>query len=227
MQAAIRATANLEVVEGGVEDLIVEHGRVCGVVTGGRPPPQRRRRGADHRHLPQRPHPPRRAADPCRPLRRSPRSQALRTAVWVGAATRSPQDRHPGPPVDGFASTGTAWSSSRRDDPPVPFSFLTDGSPRRRSPAPSPARPRRRTPSSAPISPARPCIPGRSPRPARATARRSRTRSCASPTAKRTRFSSSRRASTTTPSIRTASRPLCRPRCRRPSSAPCRGWKRR
>ena len=30
MQAAIRATANLEVIEGGVEDLIVENGRVCG-----------------------------------------------------------------------------------------------------------------------------------------------------------------------------------------------------
>src|SRR3954469_12726294 len=34
MQAAIRATPNLEVVEGGVEDLVVEGGRVCGVVTG-------------------------------------------------------------------------------------------------------------------------------------------------------------------------------------------------
>jgi tRNA uridine 5-carboxymethylaminomethyl modification enzyme len=34
MQAAIRATTNLEVVEGGVEDLVVENGRVCGVVTG-------------------------------------------------------------------------------------------------------------------------------------------------------------------------------------------------
>jgi tRNA uridine 5-carboxymethylaminomethyl modification enzyme len=32
MQAAIRATANLEVVEGGVEDLIVTSGRACGVV---------------------------------------------------------------------------------------------------------------------------------------------------------------------------------------------------
>jgi tRNA uridine 5-carboxymethylaminomethyl modification enzyme len=32
MQAAIRETANLEVVEGGVEDLIVADGRVCGVV---------------------------------------------------------------------------------------------------------------------------------------------------------------------------------------------------
>jgi tRNA uridine 5-carboxymethylaminomethyl modification enzyme len=34
MQAAIRATANLEVVEGGVEDLVVANGRVVGVVTG-------------------------------------------------------------------------------------------------------------------------------------------------------------------------------------------------
>ena len=34
MQAAIRATANLEVVEGGVEDLVAANGRVCGVVTG-------------------------------------------------------------------------------------------------------------------------------------------------------------------------------------------------
>src|SRR6187549_1143724 len=34
MQAAIRATPNLEVIEGGVEDLIVRNGRVCGVITG-------------------------------------------------------------------------------------------------------------------------------------------------------------------------------------------------
>src|SRR4051812_14702549 len=34
MQAAIRATPGLEVVEGGVEDLIVTEGRVCGVVLG-------------------------------------------------------------------------------------------------------------------------------------------------------------------------------------------------
>src|SRR5687767_782461 len=34
MQVAISATANLEVVEGGVEDLVVENGRVMGVVTG-------------------------------------------------------------------------------------------------------------------------------------------------------------------------------------------------
>ncbi len=34
MQSAIRETANLEVIEGGVEDLIVTSGRVAGVVTG-------------------------------------------------------------------------------------------------------------------------------------------------------------------------------------------------
>ena len=34
MQAAIRATANLEVIEGAVEDLIVDNGRVAGIVTG-------------------------------------------------------------------------------------------------------------------------------------------------------------------------------------------------
>ncbi len=34
MQAAIRATPSLEVVEGGVEDLIVRNNRVCGVITG-------------------------------------------------------------------------------------------------------------------------------------------------------------------------------------------------
>jgi tRNA uridine 5-carboxymethylaminomethyl modification enzyme len=34
MQAAIRATSNLEVIEGGVEDLLIENGRVAGIVTG-------------------------------------------------------------------------------------------------------------------------------------------------------------------------------------------------
>ena len=34
MQAAISATANLEVIEGAVEDLLVENGRVAGIVTG-------------------------------------------------------------------------------------------------------------------------------------------------------------------------------------------------
>ena len=80
MQAAIRATANLEVVEGGVEDLIVENGRVCGVVTGDGRRLAARRRGADHRHFPQRPDPPRRAADPRRPRRRGRRPSSFPSA---------------------------------------------------------------------------------------------------------------------------------------------------
>ena len=126
MQAAIRATANLEVVEGGVEDLIVEQRPRLRRRHRRRPPPRRRRRRADHRHLPQRPHPPRRAADPGRPLRRGPCPQAFRTPVRVGAATRAPQDRHPGPPVARLRSTGTRLEQQPADDPPVPFSFLTD-----------------------------------------------------------------------------------------------------
>ncbi len=38
MQAAIRATANLEVIEAAVEDLIVEQGAVAGIVDRRRPP---------------------------------------------------------------------------------------------------------------------------------------------------------------------------------------------
>ena len=52
MQAAIRATPNLEVIEAAVEDLIVEHGAVAGVVTADGRRISRRRRGAHHRHLP-------------------------------------------------------------------------------------------------------------------------------------------------------------------------------
>jgi tRNA uridine 5-carboxymethylaminomethyl modification enzyme len=59
---------------------------------------------------------------------------------------------------------------------------------------------------------------------ARATARRSRTRSCASPTRSRTRSSWSPRGWTTTPSIRTASRPPCPRTCRRPTCARSSGW---
>ena len=73
---------------------------------------------------------------------------------------------------------------------------------------------------------ARRCIPGRSRAAARAIARRSRTRSCASASATGIRFSSSRKASTTPRSIRTASRPRCRRTCRRRWWPPFPGLKR-
>ena len=99
MQSAIRATANLEVVEGGVEDLIVENGRASGVVTG-----DGRRLAAGAVvlttgtflngliHLGERQIPAGRSGEATGP-------QAFRTALWVGPATWSPQNRHSGPPL--------------------------------------------------------------------------------------------------------------------------------
>ena len=57
MQAEIAAIANLDVIEGGVEDLIVENGRVEGVLTGDGRLLRAGRRGADDRHVPERPDP--------------------------------------------------------------------------------------------------------------------------------------------------------------------------
>ena len=92
MQAAIRATPDLEVIEAAVEDLIVER-RWNGALTvwltacyRRRPRIRGRRRGADHRHVPARPHPPRRAADPGRPRRRGPGPRPVRPALRLGPA---------------------------------------------------------------------------------------------------------------------------------------------
>ena len=80
--------------------------------------------------------------------------------------------------------------------------------------------------SSATMCTARRCIPARSRAGGRAIARRSRTRSCASASATGTRFSSSRKGSTTPRSIPTAFRPRCRRRSSARWSRPFRGWKR-
>ncbi len=111
------------------------------------------------------------------------------------------------------------------DEPPEPFSDAdrADREPADRVRA-SPARPRPRTRSSGPTCIARRCIPARSRAAGRAIARRSRTRSSASASATGTRFSSSRRGSTTPPSIRTAFRPRCRKTCSARWSRPFRGW---
>ena len=69
----------------------------------------------------------------------------------------------------------------------------------------------------------RPCSPARSKAAGLAIVRRSRTRSSASATATATRSSSSRRGSTTRPSIRTASRRRCPRTCSAPSSRPSPG----
>ena len=179
MQAAIRAIANLEVIEGGVEDLIVENGRVCGVVT------------ADGRNL---------AAGAVvlttgtflnglihigehrsRPAALAkPRHQAFRTLYGFGLRLGRLKTGTPARP----RMATIDWASLEKqpgDDPPVPFSFLTE-----RITTPQIACGITRTTEATheiirDNLTARPCIPGRSPRPARAIARRSRTRSCALP----------------------------------------------
>ncbi len=125
MQAAIRATAGLTVIEAAVEDLIVDGGRVAGVVTG------------DGRSI--------RAG-----------AVVLTTGTFLRGLIhrgeeQTPAGRHGEPPANGLSrrllglglrlgrlKTGTParldgrtidWASLEMqagDDPPVPFSFLTE-----------------------------------------------------------------------------------------------------
>ena len=77
MQDALRHTANLTVIEGEVDDLVLDR-RTCRRRPADRwPDICRRRRRADDRHLPARPHPYRRAEDPGRPGRRGARARPL------------------------------------------------------------------------------------------------------------------------------------------------------
>ncbi|TMJ67576.1 MAG: tRNA uridine-5-carboxymethylaminomethyl(34) synthesis enzyme MnmG, partial [Alphaproteobacteria bacterium] len=125
MQAAIRATPNLEVIEGAVEDLLVQNGSAAGIVT------------ADGRAI--------RAG-----------SVVLTTGTFLRGLIhrgeeKTPAGRHGEPPANGLSQrllalevrlgrlkTGTParldgrtidWASleiQAGDDPPIPFSFLTE-----------------------------------------------------------------------------------------------------
>ena len=124
------------------------------------------------------------------------------------------------PRLDGRTIDWAALEAQPGDDPPVPFSYLTD-----RIATPQIQLPHHRDHAREPRPDPRQPAPGadvfgadRRGR-ARATARRSRTRSCASARASGTRSSSSPRGWTATRSIPTASPPRCRARSRRPCSA--------
>jgi tRNA uridine 5-carboxymethylaminomethyl modification enzyme len=125
MQAAIRATPNLEVIEGAVEDLLVEAGRVSGVVASGGRTDFGGRRCHHHRHLPARPDPHGRAQDPRRPGRRAAGAGPVRSLPVARPAPRSPQDRTPAR-LDGRSIDWASLQSQAGDDDPVPFSFLTE-----------------------------------------------------------------------------------------------------
>ncbi len=79
MQAAIAGTPNLTVIEGEVDDLLVDE-RISGVRLGRWPGVWSRRGGSDHRDVPARPDPYRRAANSGRPGRRGARHGAFRHA---------------------------------------------------------------------------------------------------------------------------------------------------
>ena len=187
---------------------------------------RRRRRRADHRHVPARPHPYRRAANPRRPGRRGARAGAF-DRRWSALALRSAGSR-PGRRRGSTArpSTGRHWSCSPATIRRSRSRCSRSASPIRRSSAASPAPRRRPTRSSAPMCTARRCIPARSRAAGRAIAPRSRTRSCASANATGIRFFSSRKASTTPRSIPTAFRPRCRRRCSARWSPPFPGLER-
>jgi len=125
MQAEVRATAGLEVVEGGVEDLIVTAGRVCGVLTG------------DGRslsagavvlttgtflngliHL----------GEQQIPAGRSGEAPALKLSERLYALGLQLGRLKTGTPAR-LSRASIAWDTLEQqaaDDPPVPFSFLTE-----------------------------------------------------------------------------------------------------
>ena len=179
MQAAIRATPNLEVIEGAVEDLLVQNGAVAGIVTAdGRAiragavvlTTGTFLRGLIHRG--EEKTPAGRHGEP-------PANGLSAAAAGARSAARPAQDRHARPPRRAHDRLGQPGNAGGRR----PARFLSPSLPSvsttHRLTAGSPRPPRRPTPSSAPILPARPCIPARSAASARATAPPSRTRWCA------------------------------------------------
>ena len=94
MQAAIRETANLTVIEGEADELIVSDGRVTGIrLADGREFCDRRRRGHD-RHVSARPDPSRRAELAGRAGRRGARDGAFEVLRARRLYPRPAQDRH-------------------------------------------------------------------------------------------------------------------------------------
>ena len=80
MQARSAATAESHGDRGEADDLVIADGRVTGVRLADGREIQRRRGGADHRHVPARPDPYRREADPGRPGRRGAGARAVADA---------------------------------------------------------------------------------------------------------------------------------------------------
>ena len=111
---------------------------VNGVLTADGREIRRRRRGPHHRHLPERPHPYRRAEDPSRPHQRGAGARPLEAALRPGPAHGPAQDRHPAAPRRPHHRLGRPPGAAGRRPAPALLLPDRDASPRRRSPATSP-----------------------------------------------------------------------------------------
>ncbi len=217
MQAEIAATPCLTVVEGGVEDLVVRDGRVVGVVL------------SDGReiaagavvlttgtflngliHMGERQIPAGRVGE-------APALKLSRPSLCAGPAHGPPEDRHAAETrrqVDRLVRARNAARRRRADAVFVSYRQNHDAADRLRHHADDTGDARHHPREPDPFADV---FRARSAASGRAIARRSRTRSCASRTAPRTRFSSNPRDSTTIRSIRTASRPRFPSKFSRPS----------
>ena len=104
------------------------------------------RRGAHHRHVSARPHPPRRGEDPRRPPRRGSGQRPVAAAPRPGPPVGPAQDRHARPPRQALHRLGLPGHAAGRRRPGALLVPHQPASPTRRSSAASPPPPRPPTP---------------------------------------------------------------------------------